>query len=322
MSTYRGCCLVSCYHEHVSRLSVTVGAVTLAVVTLCVATDRWVTTTEPLVTTSLAHRPTDVARYRIGLLRVCRLQELGPLETRREQECSWIDYLNMRRLSSVHLESGHLMAIFTVGVIDRIRRIAPLLLLCQIVTLVACVLSIVGHCRKSRCTVAAAGLFVLAGLLLGCAQVTIINMLSDEFVLRPLRRGGVTSYKMGPCFYGAAAAILLAQLTALMSAHAFLRRARSPADLLKMAPAVSRPPAELFVGTHKVRLAGDGSPRDTPVRYVRTLPTRGRYAKQVTFDLDEPRPLYTADNGGVGDGRVRSMCDLHRAGDRFDCSQV
>ena len=74
----RGCGVVSCYHEHVSRLSVTFGAVTLALVTLCVATDRWVTTTEPAPVTSAltAAATSDVTRFRIGLVRICRL--LGP----------------------------------------------------------------------------------------------------------------------------------------------------------------------------------------------------------------------------------------------------
>ena len=155
--------------------------------------------------------------------------------------------------------------------------------------------------------------------MLGCAQVAVMNMLSDEYLVRPLRSGGVTSYKMGACFYGAAAAILVAQLSALMSAHAFLRRMRNPADLLKLAP--SRPP-ELFVGTHKVRLATSAeTPRAVPAGHSRTLPSRGRYAKQVTFDLEEPRSLFD-NNGGVGESHVRSMCDLHRAGDRYECSQV
>ena len=68
----RGCGVVSCYHEHVSRLSVTFGAVTLALVTLCVATDRWVSTTEASPVTSQADS-SDVTRFRIGLLRICRL---------------------------------------------------------------------------------------------------------------------------------------------------------------------------------------------------------------------------------------------------------
>ncbi|XP_043242179.1 uncharacterized protein LOC122391906 [Amphibalanus amphitrite] len=315
----RGCGVVSCYHEHVSRLSVTFGAVTLALVTLCVATDRWVTTTEGSPVTSEPAASSDVTRFRIGLLRICRLadQEGDGSNSSDSEDCSWIDYLNTDRLTSVDIKSIHLVAVFTVSVVDRIRRIAPVLALCLTVAVVGCVLSIVGHCRKSRCTIAAAGMFVLAGLLLGSAQVAMMNMLSDEFLVRPLRSGGATSYKMGACFYGAAAAILVAQLAALMSAHAFLRRVRSPVDLLKRAP--TRPP-ELFVGTHKLDLAAE-SPLAPVVGHSRTLPSRGRYAKQVTFDLDEPRPL-VENNGGVAGGHVRSLCDLHRADDRFDCSRV
>ena len=71
----RGCGLVSCYHEHVSRLSVTFGALTLALVTLCVVTDRWVTTTELLPAVTSPAAADDVTRFRIGLLQVCRLLE-------------------------------------------------------------------------------------------------------------------------------------------------------------------------------------------------------------------------------------------------------
>ena len=39
----------------------------------------------------------------------------------RSEDCSWIDYLNPGRLSSVNLKTAHVAAIFTVGVVDRIR---------------------------------------------------------------------------------------------------------------------------------------------------------------------------------------------------------
>lgn len=150
--------------------------------------------------------------------------------------------------------------------------------------------------------------------------MTVSNMISEEFRMRPLRPGGATNYRMGPCFYGTAAAILLAQLTALTSAHAYIRRLRSP-DLLKGPAHCRSKPNELFVGTHKVQLTGESpspSRAMNPGRHACTLPSRGRYAKQVTFFLDETRPLYTTENNGG----VRSLCDLHEAVDRIDASQV
>lgn len=290
METTHGCCNGS---VHLSRLSVTLSLILSAVMIISSITDRWLHTTE--VDPNTNH----VLEFRLGMFQLCHEQQSA--------ECYSLFDGGGWQTNSRALGLG---AVFTISVAERTRWIAPVLMLATLLSGIAALLSLTGHCKKSQCTSIAAALLVLAGLLLGGTLITFVNIVSHEYVLRPLGKVNDTKYRLGACFYACTGAILLAELTALMLTHSQQRTlTSSPPEQIKFAaPLQSETANQNFsnqsasdIDEEEEEEANPQTANDVeegsmwvpkPFRDMnsRTLPSRGRYAKQVTFKLEDISP--------------------------------
>ncbi|XP_071445454.1 voltage-dependent calcium channel gamma-8 subunit-like [Hetaerina americana] len=177
--------------------------------------------------------------FRIGLWKVCpsvrKHNASLPLPS---PACSLVKYFSWDEVK--HSDLGVWAPIeFTPSFISRMRISTPLEGAGLALLLSATLCALLGHCSNDHRTLVACGLFILGGLSLGCGLVVFASVLSDAYMERPRVSGesGGVAYQYGWSFFAAASAFIAAQLAALLSVTAYVRRFPTPeALLLKVIP--------------------------------------------------------------------------------------
>ncbi|XP_046402944.1 uncharacterized protein LOC124168719 [Ischnura elegans] len=243
-----------------SRLAVLCGLLSMATLLAALLGSSWIFTVEPVkmppayTTASAASSSSSVGggqpqqqqqlisatiTFRIGLWKVCpsvrKHNASLPLPS---PACSLVKYFSWDEVK--HSDLGVWAPIeFTPSFISRMRISTPLEGAGLALLLSATLCALLGHCSNDHRTLVACGLFILGGLSLGCGLVVFASVLSDAYMERPRVSGesGGVAYQYGWSFFAAASAFIAAQLAALLSVTAYVRRFPSPeALLLKVIP--------------------------------------------------------------------------------------
>lgn len=122
-----------------------------------------------------------------------------------------------------------------------------------VLTLLATLFAVVGHCNSDQKTLVACGLYTLGGLSLAGGLVVFASVLSDVYLENPRRYNVITSvinknknqltfdYRYGWSFFAAGAAFIMAEIAALISITAYVRRFPTVEDMVRiMVPGAER----------------------------------------------------------------------------------
>ncbi|XP_069694738.1 uncharacterized protein [Periplaneta americana] len=161
---------------------------------------------------------------------------------------------------------------FTPAFITRMRLSTPFEAVSVLLMLVATMFALMGHFNSDHKTLVACGLYILGGLSLGGGLVIFASVLSDAYLDRP-RRQTVTSYssnnssnpfdyRYGWSFFAAGAAFIMAELAALLSMTAYLRRFPTVEDMVRvMVPGAERRLRQGSAGEYLVHHRSSGGRR-------------------------------------------------------------
>ncbi|XP_054257088.1 voltage-dependent calcium channel gamma-7 subunit-like [Macrosteles quadrilineatus] len=225
-----------------SRLGITLGLLSLVTLVTAFVSNVWVYTQEPVIV-PVTHASTTIT-FRIGFWRACpsvsRVNITGHVPS---PACQLIKYSPWDELYSSDLGVVWTPLEFTPTFVSRMRFSMPFAAVSLILTLLAAMFALMGHCNTDHKTLVACGLFTLAGLTLASGLVVFVSVLSDAYQDRP-RRPGATSpfhYQYGWSFVTAGAAFVLAEGAALLSMTSYLKRFATVEDMVRtMVPGADR----------------------------------------------------------------------------------
>ncbi|XP_021937039.1 uncharacterized protein LOC110838291 [Zootermopsis nevadensis] len=252
-----------------SWLGILWGVLSLVTLLTAFVSNVWLFTREPIrlpnsdISTSIT--------FKIGLWRVCptvrRPNTSQPLPS---PACSLIKYSTWDEVK--HSDLGIWTSLdFTPAFITRMRLSTPFEAVGVLLMLVATMFALMGHFNSDHKTLVACGLYILGGLSLGGGLVIFASVLSDAYLDRPRRQASISTYnsssnlfdyRYGWSFFAAGAAFIMAELAALLSISAYLRRFPTVEDMVRvMVPGAERRLRHGPAGEYLVHHRSSGSRR-------------------------------------------------------------
>ncbi|XP_046667099.1 uncharacterized protein LOC124358894 [Homalodisca vitripennis] len=224
-----------------SRLSITVGLLSLVTLVTAFVSNVWVFTREP-VTLPNTHSSTTIT-FKIGFWRACpSVKKVNITGHMPSPACQLIKYSPWDEIYSSDLGVLWAPLEFTPAFVSKMRFSMPFAAMSLVLTLVASMFALMGHCNSDHKTLVACGLYTLAGLTLASGLVVFVSVLSDAYTERPPRPApSPYHYHYGWSFFTAGVAFVLSEVAALLAMTAYLKRFPTVEDMVRtMVPGADR----------------------------------------------------------------------------------
>lgn len=232
-----------------SRLGISVGLLSLITLVTAFVSNVWLYTKEPITLPNSQILTT--ITFRIGFWRVCpSLKKPNFSQPTPSPACSLIKYSTWDEIKEADLGIFWSSLEFAPNFITRMRYSMPFEAVAVVIMLFATMFALIGHCNSDHKTLIACGLYTLGGLSLAGGLVVFASVLSDAYTDRPRRSFTIDNsnnvqfgfdYRYGWSFIAAGAAFILAEIAALISITAYLRRFPSVEEMVRvMVPGAER----------------------------------------------------------------------------------